>query len=264
MTNRPRVALVTGATGAIGRAIASGLAAVPNLELIVAVRSPAKLEQVVSALRRHSGHDRIRGELVDVSSHASVRALAKRLTAPLDILINDAAVAPPHRQETPEGIELCFATNVLGYVWMTRELWPLLAQGRDSRVVNVASYWAGELNLEDLEFKLRHYDNDTAYRQSKQANRMLTVAWATRLAKDGITVNCCHPGDVNSRLSSDLGFTGSETPEEGAQAPLWLATSDQVRGTTAGYFEHGGRTPCQFSQDRDKVELLAELCDRYP
>jgi NAD(P)-dependent dehydrogenase (short-subunit alcohol dehydrogenase family) len=38
-----------------------------------------------------------------------------------------------------------------------------------------------------------------AYRQSKQANRMLTVALAARLAERGITVNACHPGNVSSR-----------------------------------------------------------------
>ncbi len=48
-------------------------------------------------------------------------------------------------------------------------------------VVVVASYWAGGLDLDDPEFRRRRYNNDQAYRQSKQADCMLTVAFARRL-----------------------------------------------------------------------------------
>jgi NAD(P)-dependent dehydrogenase (short-subunit alcohol dehydrogenase family) len=91
--------------------------------------------------------------------------------------------------------------------------------------VNVASYWAGGLDLGDLEFKRRPYDNDQAYRQSKQADRMLSVAFAERLREHRVWVNACHPGDVRSRLSANLGFGGHETPEQGAATPVWLATA---------------------------------------
>jgi NAD(P)-dependent dehydrogenase (short-subunit alcohol dehydrogenase family) len=79
-------------------------------------------------------------------------------------------------------------------------------------VVNVASYWAGGLDLGDLELERRRYDNDAAYRQSKQADRMLSVAFAERLRDAGVTANACHPGDVVSTLSRNLGFGGHETP----------------------------------------------------
>jgi NAD(P)-dependent dehydrogenase (short-subunit alcohol dehydrogenase family) len=95
-------------------------------------------------------------------------------------------------------------------------------------VVNVASYWAGGLQLNDLEFRFRRYDNDTAYRQSKQADRMLTRAFATHFANRNVTVNSCHPGDVRSKLSGVLGFGGYETPVQGAATPLYLATSPDV------------------------------------
>jgi NAD(P)-dependent dehydrogenase (short-subunit alcohol dehydrogenase family) len=263
MTDRPHVALVTGATGAIGRAIAAGLAALSNTELIVVGRDPGRLRQLVADLSSEAGHARIRGELVDLSSHESIVALAGRLDGPLDVLVNNAAIAPPRRQVTDRGIELVFATNVLGYVWMTKELLPALRRTERARVVNVASYWAGDLDLEDLEFKRRVYDNDLAYRQSKQANRMLTAAWSARLRIDGISVNSCHPGDVNSRLSNDLGFGGSESPADGAATPLLLATSLDVESVTGGYFEHGRKATCQFSSDPTKLDRLAQICDGY-
>ena len=130
-------------------------------------------------------------------------------------------------------------------------------------MVNVASYWAGGLDLHDLEFKRRAYHNDAAYRQSKQANRMLTVAFAERLAPEGVTVNACHPGDVNSLLSNNLGFGGHQSPDEGAETPVWLATSAVGEGITGRYFEQKREVACRFGQDRGAVEALYAACECY-
>jgi NAD(P)-dependent dehydrogenase (short-subunit alcohol dehydrogenase family) len=138
-----------------------------------------------------------------------------------------------------------------------------LKAGAPSRIVNVASYWAGGLDLSDLEFKRRQYDNDTAYRQSKQANRMLTVALAGRLAPLNIAVNACHPGDVNSALSNSMGFGGHETPDQGAATPVWLATSSEIEGITGKYFEHRREQVCSFSRDVKTIEKLYEICSGY-
>lgn len=263
MAERPRIALVTGATGAIGHAIAAGIAARQGYQLVAVGRDPGKLAKLEAALRSRASSARIRTEVVDLASHTSIREFAHRFEGPLDVVINNCAVAPPHRQQTAEGIEMVFATNVLSYIWLTEALLPVLRSGREPRVVNVASYWAGDLDLDDLEFKRRRYDNDAAYRQSKQANRMLTVAWAKRLRADGITVNCCHPGDVNSKLSNDLGFGGSESPAQGAATPLWLATNAELNGVTGQYFEHERLAHCQFASDQGRIERLAQLCDGY-
>jgi NAD(P)-dependent dehydrogenase (short-subunit alcohol dehydrogenase family) len=133
----------------------------------------------------------------------------------------------------------------------------------DARIVNVASYWAGGLDLGDPEFRRRVYDNDASYRASKQADRMITVAFADRLAGKGITVNSCHPGDVNSKLSNFFGFGGHETPDEGADTPVWLATDPSLRGVTGKYFEHRRQATCSFSGDKKAVERLFNLCSGY-
>jgi NAD(P)-dependent dehydrogenase (short-subunit alcohol dehydrogenase family) len=133
----------------------------------------------------------------------------------------------------------------------------------DARIINVASYWAGGLDIDDLEFRRRRYDNDAAYRQSKQADRMLTVAFAERLAPSGITVNSCHPGDVNSKLSNSLGFGGHESPDQGAATPVWLATDPTVSRITGKYFANQEPTSCQFSTDGVTIERLYGICDKY-
>ena len=133
-----------------------------------------------------------------------------------------------------------------------------------ARIINVASYWAGGLDLLDLEFKQRRYSNGAAYRQSKQANRMLTVAFATRLKSYGITVNACHPGDVNSQLSNDLGFGGQSSPAAGARTPVWLATRPLGQQETGKYFEDRREVHCPFNEDMAAIEALYEVCRSYP
>jgi NAD(P)-dependent dehydrogenase (short-subunit alcohol dehydrogenase family) len=258
-----RLALVTGATGAIGKAIALELAQQPGYQVKLLCRDSHKAEKAVSEIIKRSGNQRVSFEVVDVASKESVTAVARRLQSPVHVLVNNAAITPRHRQETAEGIELQFATNVLGYFWMPRALDEQLRSGSPARVVNVASYWAGDLDLDDLEFRSRPYNNNTAYRQSKQANRMLTVAFARRLREFGVTVNACHPGDVNSSLSNKLGFGGHESPREGARTPVWLATDAIGESESGKYFEHMQMRHCRFGEDSERVEALYQACMAY-
>jgi NAD(P)-dependent dehydrogenase (short-subunit alcohol dehydrogenase family) len=255
-----RVYLVTGATGAIGKAIAREIAGRPNTEVILACRNEEKAMQAVREITHATGNRGVRYELVDVSRKVSVHGLAARWRGPLHVLINDAAVTPRRRQETPEGIELQFATNVLGYFWMIQAFTEHLKRSAPSRVVNVASYWAGDLDLADLEFRRRRYNNNEAYRQSKQANRMLTAAFAERLKSFGVSVNACHPGDVRSTLSGNLGFGGSQTPDEGATTPAWLAMEPVGQQYAGKYFEQMREVHCPFGANRESVNALYELC----
>ena len=191
------VAIVTGANGVIGKAIVAGIAEY-GFEVVMVCRDEKRAERALDEVRRARGRSDVRVELADLSRRESVFALAARWQGRLDVLVNNAAIAPRSRTETPEGIELQFATNVLGYVWMMRAFEAALRRSAPARVVNVASYWAGDLDLSDLQFHKRAYDNDQAYRQSKQANRMLTVAFAQEWRDVGITVTSCHPGDANT------------------------------------------------------------------
>jgi NAD(P)-dependent dehydrogenase (short-subunit alcohol dehydrogenase family) len=258
-----RVALVTGATGAIGGAIARRLAATPGFRVVIVARDPAQAATTAAAIREASGNNHIHGEHADLALLNDIDALARRWQGPLHVLVNNAAETPRDRQVTDEGIERQFATNVLGYFRLTRALTPALHTATAARVVNVASYWAGGLDLDDLEFQRRRYDNDSAYRQAKQADRMLSAAFAGRLQPLGITVNACHPGDVRSRLSASLGFGGHETPEQASRTPVWLATEAAGGQLTGKYFEQQRETPCRFAVDPVAVEALYAACSRY-
>ena len=258
---RRQTAIVTGGYGVIGTAIAVGLAEA-GCRVVIVGRDERRARDTAARLSRETGGE-IDAEIADLSRRADIDALAERWEGPLDILVNNAGATPRQRQETPEGIEVQFATNVLGYVWMTLAFEQVLAGSSPARVVNVASYWAGDLDIDDLEFERRRYDNDTAYRQSKQANRMLTVVFADRLREEGVTVNACHPGDTASKLARNLGFGGSQTPEECARTPLYLALSDDVADVTGGWFSNCARQEDRFASDRTRVEQLWDEVESY-
>ena len=257
-----KIAIMTGATGAIGEAIARGLAET-GLSLVLIARSSERADAVIDRISKSTGNRKVSYLLADLARQAQIINLAADWTDPLHILVNNAAVAPPTRKETPEGIELQFATNVLSYHWMINAFSKYMFDYPGSRIVNVASYWAGDLMLDDLEFTRRPYHNHAAYRQSKQANRMLTPIFASMLQPHGVAVNACHPGDVNSQLSNDLGFGGSQSPDQGADTPIWLATSPEVAGITGKYFEHRNEVNCPFAFNRKASRQLFDLCNGY-
>ena len=232
-----RTFIVTGAYGGIGRAICELLAQDLDHQVILAGRDETQLNATVEHMKSKTKNNAIQGYAVDFSSKKSIEQLARQLKdQPIDVLINNHATGPATRQLSVDGIELQFATNVLGYVWMIDAFEAQLRRcSPTARIVNVASYWAGGLDIDDLEFQRRPYSTDAAYRQAKQANRMLTWAYAERFRDAGITVNACHPGDANTKLSNSMGFGGNETAEQSAQTPVYLALSDDVKNVTGKY-----------------------------
>ena len=259
-----RIALVTGATGAIGKAIARQLASFADMSLVLVARDKLRGITAADEIVKYTGNDRIQVKVCDLSLRKEIMTLASGWVGHLDILVNNAALTPRSREESGEGVEMQWATNVLGYFRLTRAFAGALAKAADPRVINVASYWAGGLDLEDPEFHRRPYHNDTAYRQSKQANRMLSAVFAELLRPKGISVFSCHPGDVNSNLSNNLGFGGHESPDQGADTPVWLATSVEVGIQESGrYFESRRIRNCSFSRDRGAGEQLWKLCESY-
>jgi NAD(P)-dependent dehydrogenase (short-subunit alcohol dehydrogenase family) len=255
--------IVTGAYGKIGKAISEKLADNKENYVVLVGRNEKKLTDTCNEIIRSTGNTSVKTEVVDLSRESSVIALSERWEGGLDILINNAATTPRSRLETPEGIEIQWATNVLGYFWMISYMENFMRNTPDPRIINVASYWAGGMDLNDPEFKKRVYNNDSAYRQTKQANRMLSTYFANKLSEYGISVNAVHPGDVNSGLSNNLGYGGFETPEQGADTPVWCAFGEELRGVSGKYFEHRSEVKCRFSDNHKEVESLIRICYNY-
>lgn len=255
--------IVTGASGSIGFAIAKLIAMQPGYRVYLIGRDEKALFTAAREITAHTGNRDVYYRLADLSVKKDIRHLASQWEGPLQVLVNNAAICPRSRIENAEGIEMQFATNVLGYHRMIESFEMIMKASAPARIVNVASYWAGGLDMDDLEFRRRQYNNDAAYRQSKQADRMLSRAFADRYSDSRIAVNACHPGDVNSKLSNSLGYGGHETPAQGAATPVWLATSEELEGQSGKYFEHRAEHNCSFSRDLKACHTLMSVCSSY-
>ena len=257
--------IVTGPASGIGKEIASQLAA-RGAEVILACRDPERGSQTAEEIRAHATAAQPVVIPVDTSSPASIRQFAReyrRRFDRLDALVNNAGVLRPQRETSVDGLELTFATNVIGYYLMTRELHELLRSSAPARVVN-----ASDLDLDDLQFERRPYDGMRAYAQSKACDRMLTWAFARRLAATGVTVNAIAPGlvtetDLYRDLPADVRHQLEQQPSrsiaEGADTAVWLAASTEVDGTSGRFYEQRAEQPCQF-RDPEAEERLWAVC----
>jgi NAD(P)-dependent dehydrogenase (short-subunit alcohol dehydrogenase family) len=269
-----RSAVVTGASAGIGKEIARDLARM-GASVVLACRSAERGEAARQEISATTGNSRVEVLTVDLSSRASIHAFADILNArgqALHVLVNNAGIWAQRRQQSPDGIELTWATNVLGYFLVTELLLGLLKAGAPSRIVNVASILARGLELDDVEFRRRRYSGITAYSQSKQANRMWTWALARRLAGTGVSANAMHPGGVSTELFRKGGgvlawlvsvyakLTGL-SPQQGADTASWLAASPAVEGKSGGFWIERQESPCPF-RDAAREEALFELCSR--
>jgi NAD(P)-dependent dehydrogenase (short-subunit alcohol dehydrogenase family) len=245
-----KTVLITGGTGGIGRATAHGLAAL-GAHVVLVARDPAKGDRTVAEIRRQAGNDDVEMLVADLSSQASVRALAGQVEARLqrlDVLVNNAGGFWATRRTTVDGLEHTFAVNHLAPFLLTNLLLDKLKASAPARVVTVSSgaQAMGRLNFDDLQGETG-YSGQTAYNQSKLANVMFCYALARRLAGTGVTSTVLHPGVVRSNFGKDdptpaIRFVITwfkpflKSPERGARTSIHLASSPEVAGVTGEYF----------------------------
>jgi NAD(P)-dependent dehydrogenase (short-subunit alcohol dehydrogenase family) len=264
--------VITGATSGIGKDVAIGLASL-GAHVVLACRDHVRGKQVAADINAKTGAERAAVMTVDTSDQTSIRAFAgdyRDTYGSLDVLVNNAGVLRSTREESVDDIELTFATNVLGYYLVTTGLLDALKAGAASRVVNVASTFASDVDLDDLQFERRPYDGMTAYAQSKACDRMLTWAFARRLQGEPVTVNAMAPGlvlgtslyrDLPPETKRGLEQLGSRSVPEGAETAVWLANSPELNDVTGRFFEQSTEIPCQF-RDEGAEESLWQTCEQ--
>lgn len=261
--------VVTGATSGIGRAVATALAA-GGAQVVLACRDGARAQAVARDIATSTSRPAPDVLVVDTSHPRSIRSFADRYAERhegLDVLVNNAGVLLPERAVNATGIELTFATNVLGYHLVTTELCDVLP-APPQRIVNVASTFAFALDLDDLQFQRRPYDGMAAYAQSKACTRLLTWALARRLGPQGVTVNAMAPGLVlETSLYRELAVDarreleqyGARPLDEAADTAVWLASSSDVHRVTGTFFERRTAIACEF-RDEENEERLWHAC----
>jgi NAD(P)-dependent dehydrogenase (short-subunit alcohol dehydrogenase family) len=187
----------------------------------------------------------------DLASMESIRNFARDFVDKyprLDVLINNAGIYTEKRMETVDGFEYQIGVNHLGPFLLTHLLLDMLKKSAPSRIINLASgaHFGGRINFDDLHAE-RRYSGWKAYAQSKLANVLFTYELAHRLSGTGVTVNCVHPGFVNTRFAFDRDSEKPHPvmkllrpftirPAEGAATAVYLAASPEVEGVSGKYF----------------------------
>lgn len=245
-----RVCVVTGANSGIGKETALGLAQM-GAHVVMVCRNAEKGKGALEDIRRDSGSSQVDLLIADMSSQASLRALAEQIQrkySRLDVLVNNAGGAARAVAHSADGIEMTLATNHLAPALLTLLLLDLLKASAPSRIVNVSSSEAQDLarlDMNDLQFERRKYGSIAAYRQSKLLMNTFTFELARRLAGTGVTANCLHPGMVATNIWSftPIGklFGAILKPfmlnsKQGAAVSLYLATSPDVAQVSGEYF----------------------------
>ena len=176
------------------------------------------------------------GDLSDLASLGAAAAdVAGRVDA-LDVLVHNAGALQAERTLSRDGIELTFATNVVGPFALTALLTESLRAGAPSRIVSVSSggMYAQSLDVDDLQTERHPYKGAAVYARTKRAQIVLTEEWTRRLGGLGITAHAMHPGWVDTpgieaslpRFHKLLGPV-LRTPEEGADTIVWLGAAEE-------------------------------------
>ena len=244
---RGRTAVVTGASDGIGAVTATTLARW-GATVVAVGRNPAKLNDVVSAIRAAGGS--AEGRAVDFGSLDAVRELGSDLAEHhprIDVLVNNAGLTMEQRTLSADGYEMTFAVNHLAPFLLTNLLLPNLIAAAPARIVITSSVTMlkARVDFADLQSE-QGFARMKAYAASKLCNVLFTRELARRLDPAQVTANCLHPGAVRtqimrgegffSKIATGIGGLALVSPEKGADTILFLATDPSVAGVSGQYF----------------------------
>jgi NAD(P)-dependent dehydrogenase (short-subunit alcohol dehydrogenase family) len=244
-----KVIFITGGTSGIGKATATELAKM-GYQVIISARNEEKGIQTVKEITQTVANADVSYMVADFLSLKEIRKMAEEFKTKynrLDVLINNAGAIYSERVISPEGYEGQITVNHLSHFLLTGILLPLMLNTGKARIINVSSqaHKMGKIWLDDLMLE-KEYSGIKSYGQAKLANILFTYELARRIQDKGITVNCLHPGGVNTGFDRHLKGVVNIlwksfkpfliTPEKGAETSVYLAVSDEVDGVTGKYF----------------------------
>ena len=244
-----KVAVVTGATGGIGRWIALGLAQAGHHVVLVG-RDAARLRAAREWIAEQAPGSSTESRQADLSLLVETRELAATVKADhpsIAVLVNNAGIFRARRTVTAEGHEAVLAVNHLSPFVLANALVPALQVAGSARIVTVGSDMSDRAHIDpdDLELK-RGWNMVRAYSRSKLAQMMTTFTMAERLTGSGVTANVVHPGAVATGLVRTPGVIGLSwrvmapfllTEQQGADAPVYTALSQELTGRTGLYIK---------------------------
>jgi NAD(P)-dependent dehydrogenase (short-subunit alcohol dehydrogenase family) len=244
-------ALVTGASGGLGRALALGLAQAGASIGLNGV-SATKLEETLTALEQAGGRAvSLPARLDDVNECRNLISRAHAALGRLDILVNCAGINRRKRVEavTPQDFETLIAVNLRSAFFLSQAAHPIMRAQRGGKILNIGSMSS-----------LAGFATVSVYGMTKSALAQVTKTMAVEWAKDNIQVNCIAPGYMRTPLTEEhfwndpyrrqwlldrIPARRAGEPEDLVAAAVWLCSrgSNYVTGQTIaidGGFTAGG------------------------
>ena len=231
---KSRVAMVTGASRGIGKAIAMALAEAGATVAVNYRERREEAEAVAEAIRNSGGH--AAAFRADVSRRIDVQTMVAGIEerlGPIDILVNNAGTALVRGLDdlTEEDFDHTIDTNLKSAFLCTQAVLPGMRARRWGRIVNISSIGA----------RIGSGSVSVAYAASKAGVEGLMRGYALRLAPEGITVNAVAPGLIDTDMGQPLIEAGAParipvgrvgTGEEIAQAVVLLVNDGYITGQT--------------------------------
>jgi NAD(P)-dependent dehydrogenase (short-subunit alcohol dehydrogenase family) len=211
MSMDDKVALITGATGGIGRATAELMAA-EGAHVIATGRDTERGASTVKAIIDAGGTARfIAADLTDLDA---LRRLADE-AGPVDVLVNNAAVFPgaPTVAQDASSFDTALAANIRAPYFLTAALVPAMLEKGAGSIVNVSTM-AASIGMPGL----------STYSASKAALESLTRTWAAEFSPAGVRVNTVAPGPT--RTDMVLSAMGEDAIEQVANSTLLRRLAD--------------------------------------
>jgi NAD(P)-dependent dehydrogenase (short-subunit alcohol dehydrogenase family) len=210
MSEAKPVAVVTGGSRGIGRAIVESLASREH-RVVFCGRSEESVGEAERELRRAWG-DRVRGETVDVRDRRQVERFVQGVVGEgegLDVLVNNAGIGrfAPIDELSPEAWDETMATNLSGVFYCMRAVVPAMKEGGGGWIINIASLASRN-----------PFAGGAAYNASKYGLLGLSEAAMLDLRGDGIRVTAVLPGSVDTGFRSGSGGDWKLQPEDVARA----------------------------------------------
>jgi len=214
-----KVAIVTGGSRGIGRAIAIALAG-EGATISLAARSRETLREVAELVRRAGGQaEAVVTELADEESICNLVRVTQQRFGRLDILINNAGIthSATFEETRTEDLDRCWSINARAPFILCREALPLLRRAPAGFIVNIASVVG-----------VKGYPLQSAYTASKHALRGMTMSLAEELRGTNIRVHVVCPGAVDTgmvgNVRPDIRTEDLIGPDEVAELVLYLVT----------------------------------------
>lgn len=285
-SQKGKIAVVTGANTGLGYETALGLAS-KDCKVIMACRNKDKAEKAMAKIRKEVPDANLEFIKLDLNSLKPVRDFAKAYKEKhdtLDLLINNAGLMIPPLMRTEDGFESQFGVNHLGHFLLTNELFSVIKQTENARVVSLSSiaHKNGRIYFDDPNWE-KSYSRSDAYNQSKVACLMFAYELQRRLNDSRSTVIsvAAHPGVSDTELGRYIPkvlyylfkpitplFT--HHPKEAAKPTLMAALDENVKGGDyygpQGFNEMKGdpgkARSTGYSKKRDEAAKLWELSEK--